>query len=99
MRSPWFDDERTTSDLLPEECSTAWLVFAWEETFFGVLHLRTGRVFEWAKDEGLTFVAGSFGAFLAQLADGLWGGKYRLERDPLADDEPLEDRAWVWEFR
>jgi hypothetical protein len=91
------DDERTTSDLLPEECSTAWLVFGWEETFAGAIHLRTGRVFERAKDEGLTFVADSFGDFLVGFANDLWDGKYKIKRDDWDEDEPVDLRPWIWE--
>ena len=89
------DSKSTSSELRPEECSTAWLVFAWEETFAGVLHLRTGRVFAWEKDTGLTFMAESFGAFLIQLADDLWKDKHQLARDEFDDGE--EGAPWIWQ--
>lgn len=92
-----FDESLTKSSALrPEECSSAWFTFAWNETFLGLVHLSTGRVFRWVKDEGLSFVAESFGAFVVQFADDLWNEKHKLVRDPYADDEPEEDRAWVW---
>lgn len=82
--------------LLPEECSTAWFMFAWQETFYGLVHLRTGRVFQWTKDEGLSLLAASFAAFLAKFADDLRNGKRAIERDDSDPDEPADERRWVW---
>jgi hypothetical protein len=94
------DRKRTRSDLLQEECSTGWLAFSWEENFAGVLHLRTGRVFEWEHDEGLTFLADSFGAFLATFADDLWNGRHRIAQEVLedGDEENLQVAGpWQWD--
>jgi hypothetical protein len=84
-------DRRSTKDLLAIECSTAWLVFAWNELTAGVLHLRSGRVFEWEKESGIRFAADSFGAYLMKLADDVWNDAYRVVQDD------GEDGPWIWD--
>ncbi len=85
--------------LRDEELNTAWLTFAWDETFHTLLHLRSGRVFRWTHGEGLSLLAESFPSFLVGLVDDVRKGRHVVQRDPYCDDEPLEERPWVWTTR
>lgn len=63
---------------LPEERTTEWFCFGFEDSFATVVHLKTGRVFQWVRQDGIHLRAESFREYLLGFANDLWNDAYRL---------------------
>lgn len=91
--------------LKPEECSSAWFKFAEGDgiNFAGWVNLRSGRVFSYERDTGLSLAAESFAHYLTEFALSLRNGQYvvRLweeEEEEEEEDEEIELSADASEY-
>lgn len=91
--------------LRPEECSSAWFKFAEGDgiNFAGWVNLRSGRVFSYERDTGLSLAAESFAHYLTEFALSLRNGQYvvRLwdeDEEEEEDDEEIELMADASEY-
>jgi hypothetical protein len=67
--------------LLDEEYDRAWFCFGETENFHTVVHLKTGRVFSFVRQDGFYLEADSFDAYLKGFADDLWNDRYVIAGD------------------
>jgi len=68
-------------DFLPQERTTAWFCFGADDNFSKMVHLESGRVFEWVRQEGIRLLANSFRDYLMGFATDLWNDAYRMNED------------------